>query len=280
VSAGPSRAADETRGLTAAFRAVRARLGAVIVLLVVAGVCWWWAAVQMTGMDGGPWTPLGSPGWFLGAWTVMMAAMMFPSAAPTIALYSRMTSKRRPLLPVLFTSGYLLVWAAAGALALVIAAVAGAVGDGLFAWDHAGRPLTVATLLFAAIYEFTPWKNVCLGKCRNPLSFLLGTWRDGWRGATLMGVKLGAWCLGCCWALMAAMFALGVMNIVWMASVAVLIALEKLLPWRRAATYVTAAVLVGLALVALLVPQAIPGTMIAPTMPMSETGLIAATIAV
>src|SRR5690349_6915869 len=77
VSAGPSRTADEPGGLTAAFRAVRARVGSVLVLLVVARVCWWWAAEQMAGMDTGPWSSLGSPGWFLGAWTVMMAAMMF-----------------------------------------------------------------------------------------------------------------------------------------------------------------------------------------------------------
>jgi predicted metal-binding membrane protein len=248
---------------------VRARVGSVLVLLVVAGVCWWWAAEQMAGMDTGPWSSLGSPGWFLGAWTVMMAAMMFPSVSPTVALYARMTRARRPHLPLAFTSGYLLVWVAAGALVLALAALAGAVAGDALAWNRAGRPLTVATLLFAALYEFTPWKSACLGKCRSPLGFLLGTWRDGWRGATLMGIKLGAWCLGCCWALMAAMFALGVMNIVWMASVALLIALEKLLPWRRTATYVTAAVLVGLAVFVLVAPHALPGTTIEPMTPMS-----------
>lgn len=272
MAAGSSRTADEPGDLAAAFRAVRVRIGAVLVMLAVSAVAWWWAAGQMAAMDSGPWSPLGSSVWFLGTWTVMMAAMMFPSVAPTVALYARMTRARGPGLPVAFTSGYLVVWAAAGGIALAFAVVSSALAGDAIAWDHWGRPLTVATLLIAALYEFTPWKNACLGKCRSPLGFLLGTWRDGWRGATLMGAELGAWCLGCCWALMAAMFALGVMNIVWMGSVAVLIALEKLLPWRRAATWTTAAVLVALAMFILVAPHALPGTGIAPMAPMSIVG--------
>ncbi|KHK96595.1 metal-binding integral membrane protein [Microbacterium mangrovi] len=271
MSAEPSGAADsDTGGLTAAFRAVRTRVGSVLVLLAIAAVCWWWSAQQMAGMNDGPWSPLGAPGWFLAAWTVMMAAMMFPSVSPTVALYARMTRTRRPYLPFVFTGGYLIVWAAAGIVVLGIAALAGAVTGDALAWDGLGRPLTIATLLFGAVYEFTPWKRACLGKCRSPLGFLLGTWRDGSRGAAVMGAKLGAWCLGCCWALMAAMFALGVMNMVWMATVAALIALEKLLPWRRTAAYVTAAVLVGLAVLVLLAPHALPGTTMKPMAPMSS----------
>ncbi|MDL9978162.1 DUF2182 domain-containing protein [Microbacterium sp. ASV49] len=254
--------------MRAAFHAVRAQLGAVVVLLTAAALGWWWTAGQMAGMDSGPWSPLGSAGWFLVAWTVMMAAMMFPSVAPTVALYARMTGMRRPLLPAAFTMGYLLVWSAVGGLALALAGLAGVLPHDALAWDAAGRPLTIATLVVAAAYEFTPWKSACLGKCRSPLGFLLGTWRDGWFGAVRMGAKLGAWCLGCCWALMAALFALGVMNIVWMGSVAVLIALEKLLPWRRTATAVTAGVLVGLAVLVLIAPHAIPGTTMMPGAPM------------
>ncbi|MDQ4213038.1 DUF2182 domain-containing protein [Microbacterium capsulatum] len=268
MSAGSSRTADEPGGLTAAYRAVRVRIGAVLVLLVLAGAGWWWTAGQMTGMDGGPWSPLGSPGWFLVVWTVMMAAMMFPSVAPTVALYARMTRTRQPLLPAAFTVGYLAVWFGAGALALALAALADIIPGDVLAWDRWGRPLTIATLLLAAAYEFTPWKNACLGRCRSPLGFLLGTWRDGWSGAGVMGARLGAWCLGCCGALMAALFALGVMNLVWMGSVAALIALEKLLPWRRTATTVTAAVLVGLAVLVIVAPNAIAGPAMTPTAPM------------
>lgn len=274
MSDGPSGSADEPGGLMIAYRAMRARMAAVVVLLVVAGIGWWWTLSQTSGMDGGPWAPLGAPGWFLGVWTVMMAAMMFPSVSPTVALYARMTRARGPLLPLAFTFGYLVVWAMVGALALAVSDLAGTVAGDVLAWDRAGRPLAVATLVVAAVYEFTPWKNVCLGKCRSPLSFLLGTWRDGWSGGAQMGARLGAWCLGCCWALMAALFALGVMNIVWMGSVAALIAIEKLLPWRRIATYITAAVLIGIAVLVLVAPHLLPGTGVDQMGPMSLSHVV------
>jgi predicted metal-binding membrane protein len=139
----------------------------------------------------------------------------------------------------------------------LIGAVASQVAPDL-AWEHAGRFLTGATLLLAAAYELTPLKNVCLSKCRSPLGFLLGSWRDGWSGALRMGVKNGAWCVGCCWALMASLFALGVMSPVWMAIVAGLIAIEKTLPWRRTATYGTATILLALGVLVLAAPEALP----------------------
>jgi predicted metal-binding membrane protein len=126
-----------------------------------------------------------------------------------------------------------------------------------------------ATLLAAAAYEVTPLKDVCLGKCRSPLGFLLGSWRDGPRGALEMGARHGAWCLGCCWALMASLFALGVMSIGWMAVVAALIAAEKLVPWRRVATYGTAGVLLALAVLLLAAPSALPGLTIPGAMGMT-----------
>ena len=118
--------------------------------------------------------------------------------------------------------------------------------------------LAGATVIVAAVYELTPLKDVCLGKCRSPLGFLLGSWRDGLLGGLRMGAKNGAWCVGCCWALMASLFALGVMSITWMAFVAGLIAIEKTLPWRRIATYATAAVLLVLGVLILASPHAIP----------------------
>jgi len=246
-------------GLPAAFAAVRVRLGLVLMLFVLAGLGWWWTADQMRGMDDGPWTALGSFGWFLGVWVVMMAAMMFPSVAPTVALYARMTRSRWPLAPAAFTAGYLLTWTASGVAAFAIADAVGSAAGGALAWDHAGRALAGGTLLAAAVYELTPLKSVCLGKCRSPLGFLMGTWRDGWLGGLRMGIKNGAWCVGCCWALMAALFALGVMSITWMAVVAGLIAVEKTLPWRRAATYGTAVVLLALGVLLLAAPDAVPG---------------------
>jgi predicted metal-binding membrane protein len=114
-------------------------------------------------------------------------------------------------------------------------------------------------LVVAALYELTPLKDVCLGKCRSPLGFLLGAWRDGPVGAARMGAQHGAWCVGCCWALMASLFALGVMSVPWMAFVAALIAFEKLVPYRRVATWGTAAVLLVLGVLMLVHPEAIPG---------------------
>jgi predicted metal-binding membrane protein len=224
----------------------------------------------MQGMDDGPWTSLGTLGWFLGAWVVMMAAMMFPSVAPTVALYSRMTKTRSPLAPLFFAGGYLITWAAAGAFAFVLAHLGSALAGDVLAWDRAGRWVAAGTLLVAAVYELTPLKDVCLGKCRSPLGFLLGSWRDGRAGAIQMGAKNGAWCVGCCWALMASLFALGVMSIAWMAFVAVLIAAEKIVPWRRAATYGTAAILLALGVLLLVAPDAIPGLTIPGHSPMPQ----------
>ena len=227
----------------------------------------------MRGMDNGPWTGLGTAGWFLGVWVVMMAAMMFPSVSPTVALYSRMTRKRSPALPLLFASGYLITWAGAGVLAFALGmAVAGIGSDGL-AWDNAGRAVAGATLVLAAIYELTPLKDACLGKCRSPLGQLLGSWRDGKLGALQMGAKNGAWCVGCCWALMASLFALGVMSVVWMAFIAGLIAVEKTIPWRRIATYGTAVVLLTLGVLLLAAPHAIPALTIPHDHPMPSMGM-------
>jgi predicted metal-binding membrane protein len=184
----------------------------------------------------------------------MMAAMMLPSVAPTVALYSRMTRARSSLSPLLFAAGYFVVWGGVGALAFGAAAIAG----DLLAWDGAGRWIAGVTLLAAAIYELTPLKTVCLRKCRSPLGFLLGAWRDGRAGALQMGAKHGAWCVGCCWALMASLFALGVMSIAWMAFVAALIGAEKILPWRRVATHGAATILLALGVLLLASPDAIP----------------------
>ena len=251
-------------GPAPALAAVRLRLALVAFLFALAAAGWWWTAGQMRGMDDGPWTALGSLGWFLGAWVVMMAAMMLPSVSPTVALYSRMTRDRSTALAVIFAGGYLVAWAGVGLVAYALAAVGSRVSGGVFAWDRAGQWVAGATLIAAAIYELTPFKDVCLGKCRSPLGFLLGAWRDGRAGALEMGARNGAWCVGCCWALMASLFALGVMSVTWMAVLAGIIAIEKTLPWRRAATYGTALLLLCLGILVLAAPDAIPGFTVPP----------------
>ena len=249
---------DAAGGLGPAFAAARPRLGLVALLLALAAVAWWSTADRMRGMDEGPGTDLGTLGWFIGVWVVMMAAMMLPSVAPTVALYSRMTRSREPVAPLVFTSGYLLTWTVAGLLAFGISGLGGAVLGDALSWDRAGRWIAGGVLVVAALYELTPLKDVCVGKCRSPLGFLLGSWRGGLGGALRMGSRHGAWCVGCCWALMAVLFALGVMSIAWMAFVAALIAAEKTLPWRRTVTFGTAALLLLLGVALLAVPDAIP----------------------
>ena len=254
-------------GLRPALAATRAQLGLVGALFALAGIGWWWTLRQMRGMDDGPWTALGTFGWFLSVWVVMMAAMMFPSVAPTVALYARMSRKSR-LQPWVFTTGYLATWSGAGVLAFGIGAAAKGASAGALTWGQAGRPVAGATLVVAAAYELTPLKNRCLGRCRSPLGSLLASWRDGWSGALRMGAKNGAWCVGCCWALMAALFALGVMSVTWMAIVAGLIAAEKTLVWRRTATYGTALVLLVLGVLVILAPDALPALTIPGQSPM------------
>jgi predicted metal-binding membrane protein len=256
----PEAESDTRSSLRPAYAATRAHLGIVAILFALAAIGWWWTADEMHDMDNGPWTTLGTFGWFLGVWVVMMAAMMFPSVAPTVALYARMSRSR--VLPLAFTAGYLATWAAAGVVAFLIALTTTHAARGALAWDSAGQTIAGVTLLVAAGYELTPLKDVCLGKCRSPLGTLLGSWRAGWTGAFRMGLGNGAWCVGCCWALMAALFALGVMSLAWMAFVAALIALEKTLPWGRAVTWGVAAVLLILAVAVVAAPKSLPGLVV------------------
>jgi predicted metal-binding membrane protein len=255
IASGSARDDD----LKPAYSSVWTQRRLVALLFALAAGGWWWVVGEMRGMDDGSWTDLGSLGWFLSVWVVMMAAMMFPSISPTVALYARISKQRSPLLPLLFVVGYVAAWAVAGAVAFALRATIDATAGDVLAWNREGRWVAGVTLLIAAGYQLTPLKDVCLGKCRSPLGFILGSWRDGRSGALRMGAQNGAWCVGCCWALMLALFALGIMSVVWMAVVAGFIAVEKTLPWRRTATLGTAAILVGLGLLVLFAPGALPG---------------------
>jgi predicted metal-binding membrane protein len=238
--------------------AARAETGLIAALLGVVALAWWWTAERMDGMDRGPWTSLGTLDWFLGIWIVMMAAMMLPSAIPAVALYARLARDRTALAPLAFISGYLAVWAAAGVVAFGLAgAGSNVVGESL-AWARGGRWLAGAALLCAAAYQLSPLKETCLSKCRSPLGLLLGSWRPGRLGGFRLGIASGAWCAGCCWALMASLFALGVMSIAWTALVAALVALEKTLPWRRVASGGAALLLATLGVLILSAPDVIP----------------------
>ena len=271
-SASAAREQRGSDGVGELFAAVRSRLGLVALLLVLAALAWWATVNQMAGMDAGPGTDLGALGWFIGVWVVMMAAMMFPSVAPTIALYARMTRLRNPLRPLLFAAAYLVVWAAVGLVSYGLFEAGKTWFGSQLAWTAGGRWVAAAVLSGAAVYELTPLKNVCLGKCRTPLGFLLGNWRDGETGAVEMGAKHAAWCVGCCWALMAALFALGVMSLVWMAVVAALITAEKTIPWRRPVVWGTTALLLALAVMVAVAPHSVPGLVVPGGAGMSTLG--------
>jgi predicted metal-binding membrane protein len=188
-------------------------------------------------------------------WTVMMAAMMLPSAGPTLEMHARIArghgagQSRRTWL---FASGYLIAWTG---FAAAIAAVqyplerTGIVGDAMRMGPLAGGLLLIAT----GIYQVTPLKQACLTKCRTPLGFFMTQWRAGDRGALLMGLKHGMFCVGCCWLLMALMFVGGVMNLAWAAALAIFVLLEKAARWGGAVSRACGVIMVvaGLALAVL-----------------------------
>ena len=231
------------------------QLGLIFGLVLLAVIAWAMTGDRMAGMDAGPGTDLGGLGFWVTAWVVMMAAMMFPSIAPMVVMYARIEEgKRQNGQPVesgttaLFVGGYLLTWAAAGLVGYAIIEGGRALDIGFLAWDSGGPYVAGGVIVAAGIYQLTPLKDACLRRCRSPLMFLLTAWRPGRIGALQMGTEHGAWCVGCCWGLMAALFALGVMSIGWMVLIAALIATEKLLPWKFLANRGIAILLVVLGL--------------------------------
>ena len=242
------------------------QLGLIGLLVSLAAVAWAITSEQMAGMDAGPGTDPGALGFFIGVWVVMMAAMMFPSIAPTVLMQVRIQEGRRARGEAVaagttasFVAGYLVAWLAAGILAYGIFQLGSVTTGDLFSWDNAGPYLAGAVVLAAAVYQLTPLKDVCLRHCRSPFMFLIAHWRPGRAGGLRMGVVHGGWCVGCCWALMAALFALGVMSLGWMALIAALIAAEKLLPWKGLANRGIAILLLVLGLALAFTPASVPG---------------------
>ncbi|HEX4171418.1 MAG TPA: DUF2182 domain-containing protein [Acetobacteraceae bacterium] len=220
-----------------------------VVLLALAGVttiAWLYLLIARQNMDmamgempGMPEMamPFAAP-WVFAMWWVMMLGMMLPSAVPMILTFNALQQRKRQradrhVPTVLFVSGYLVVWGGFSVAATVaqwalqryallspaLAVASSALGGVLF--------------ILAGAYQFTPLKHACLSHCRSPFAFVLNHWRDGWDGALRMGADHGLYCLGCCWFLMALLFAVGVMNLLWVAAIAVLVLAEKLLPYGR-----------------------------------------------
>ncbi|HKY96016.1 MAG TPA: DUF2182 domain-containing protein [Kiloniellales bacterium] len=195
---------------------------------------------RMAGMDGWLMQPaLWSPAYaalMFAMWCTMMLAMMLPSAAPMLLLFARVNRRDRdagpPLVPTaVFALGYLLVWAG---FSFVAVALQWSLEEARLLspmLETTDRWLGAAILCAAGLWQLTPLKTRCLGKCRSPLSFLMSRWRPGRGGALRMGLEHGLWCLGCCWFLMALLFLGGVMNLFWIAGLALYVLLEKTLPY-------------------------------------------------
>jgi len=167
-------------------------------------------------------------------WSVMMIGMMAPSATPVLLLAAnapaRQGQRGGPALPWIFGAGYFLIWIGfSGVAALVQWALHHAA---MLSPDMAASSPRVAAgiLIGAGIYQFTPFKDACLTHCRSPLDFLMSHWRSGSAGAFRMGAHHGAYCLGCCWTLMVVLFAVGVMNLAWVAALTIFVLMEKLAP--------------------------------------------------
>lgn len=168
-------------------------------------------------------------------WAVMMVAMMTPSATPMILMFARVNRQQYPAqTPVpgtmVFLLGYLMIWTAFSAVATVVQV--GLHSAALLSTEMMSlSPLFGGiVLLLAGVYQFTPFKNACLSQCRTPLGFLLTEWRDGAKGALVMGLRHGSYCVGCCWLQMALLFVAGVMNLLWMALITVGVLVEKVVP--------------------------------------------------
>ena len=209
------------------------------------------SAMAATGMAGAGWSLPGLAS-FVVAWAVMMAAMMFPAAAPMLLFFHAVTRKRQTrggaFVPTwVFAAGYLLIWTAVGALTWVVVQWLSDLAGQLGAAERVTwAPLALgAVLVVAGLYQLTPLKQVCLDHCRSPFTFVMQHWREGAGGALRMGLVHGVYCLGCCWALFAVLGAAGVMSLAWMLVLTLVIFAEKVLPaGRRAAQVVGVAFLV------------------------------------
>jgi predicted metal-binding membrane protein len=211
---------------------------------------------------------------FLAIWLTMMVAMMFPSAAPMVMIFSRVyDAKRRQgqsFVPTwIFISAYLLIWVLFGVVAYICAlAVQELARTTPWLADNAARVGGIL-LIVGGLYQLSPLKQACLAKCRSPLGFILGSWREGYWGSFRMGLEHGSYCLGCCWLLFVILFPLGIMNIAAMAILALLIYAEKILPAGQRISQVAAIVLIAYGLLVIVAPGILPSMAPAMSTPMS-----------
>ena len=237
-------------------------LGGLLILSALAWVFLIWQARMMSSQAMGLTMGM-SALLFISIWIVMMVAMMFPTAAPMILMFSKIyTSKRQQELPFVptwvFVSAYLLVWSLCGVVAYPLAVgIEQLAGQSMWLMENAAR-LGGVVLLLAGLYQLSPLKDICLSKCRTPLQFILSSWHDGYGGAFRMGLEHGAFCLGCCWLLFVILFPLGIMNIAVMALVTALIFAEKALPIGRQISKLAGVGLIVYGVLVMFLPAALP----------------------
>lgn len=239
-------------------------------LLILAAASWAlliWQAAMMNRQAMGMGLTMGmSASLFLLTWVAMMMAMMFPTAAPMILMfttvYAGKRQKAQPFVPTwVFVSAYLLIWTLPGLVAYPLALFAEHLaGQSMWLIEQAPR-IGGALLVVAGLYQLSPLKHLCLAKCRTPLQFLLSSWRDGYGGAFRMGVMHGAYCLGCCWFLFVLLFPLGIMNIAVMALLTALIYVEKSFALGKRISQIAGVALMIYGVIVMLVPAALPATM-------------------
>lgn len=240
----------------------------VLALLLLSILAWITTVQQSGGMGVGMITmsmtmgqPLSIPGaaLYIILWGVMMIAMMFPSLAPTAILFATITRQKRQQgqssTPAwLFVAGYTALWTLTGSAAYAGDITIQSLTDLFPALRANSSAIGGVTLVVAGLYQLTPLKDLCLSKCRSPLGFLLNNWQDGRWGAFNMGLLHGAYCLGCCWSLMAVLFVVGTMNLVWMAVLSLIIFLEKILTHGIAISKIAGVSLTGLGMVLIVSP--------------------------
>jgi len=244
---------------------VRQRAVILAGLTSITVLAWIWVAWQArSGMPmsmSGLGLTMGVGAWpFLLMWTVMMIGMMFPASASMILTFSAIQARKRahelPYVPVsVFTGAYMLVWVAFGVGALGMAAGLDSAAE-RSEWLTSNWPrITGALILAAGIYQFTPFKNVCLRHCRSAMGFLMEHWRDGWSGAFSMGWRHGLYCAGCCWLLFVILVPLGLMNLAAMGAVTVLVFAEKTLPRGHSIATTAGVLLVALGAFVIVYPD-------------------------
>jgi len=242
---------------------------AVVTIAVITAtlLAWIAAIIVMADMDQGPGTHLHDFKTYIIGWVIMLTAMMLPSEVQYIKVYANLRAKefdeqnrKRTLIlyTVIFAMGYGIAWIAYGSLAFLLDSVLRMINFEFIAWDKSGPIVSGIVLITAAAYQVSPLKNACLTHCRNPLSFFARHWHVNYQGVLYTGFLHGLVCVACCWALMAVMFAVGAMNLIWMGILTLLMFAEKIFPFGHKLTIPIAVFLVVVGIWIIVSPDSVP----------------------